>query len=59
MLRTHTKKRRHHTASLSKEQKKALIAKVEKERQDHPEKKSKKSGFETIDEEAERLESEN
>ncbi|GEL38008.1 hypothetical protein LPA06_08590 [Lacticaseibacillus paracasei subsp. tolerans] len=43
-------------ASLGKEQKKALIAKVEKERQDHPE---KKSGFETIDEEAERLESEN
>ena len=42
-------------ASLSKEQKKALIAKVE----NHPEKKSKKSGFETIDEEAERLESEN
>ena len=46
-------------ASLSKEQKKALIAKVEKERQEHPEKKSKKSCFETIDEEAERLENEN
>lgn len=27
-------------ASLSKEQKKALIAKVEKERQDHPDRKS-------------------
>lgn len=46
-------------ASLSKEQKKALIAKVEKERQEHPEKKPKESGFETIDEEAERLENEN
>ena len=46
-------------ASLEQRTEKALIAKVEKERQDHPEKKSKKSGFETIDEEAERLESEN
>ena len=44
-------------AKLSKEQRKELIAKVEKERSEHPVKKTA-SGFATIDKEAAKLENE-
>ncbi|WP_288531028.1 hypothetical protein [uncultured Secundilactobacillus sp.] len=43
-------------AKLSKEQRKAMIQKAEEERAKHPKPKNTKSGFETIDEEAEKLE---
>lgn len=45
-------------AKLSKEQRKAMIQKAEEERAKHPKPKSTKSGFATIDEDAEKLENE-
>ncbi|WP_164478928.1 hypothetical protein [Lactobacillus selangorensis] len=43
---------------LSKEQKKAMIQKAEEDRAKNPKKKDGKSGFETIDAEAEKLQNE-
>ncbi|MFD1485116.1 hypothetical protein ACFQ5J_07730 [Lacticaseibacillus baoqingensis] len=43
---------------LSKQERKALIAQAEKDRAEHPKKKTE-SGFATIDKDAERLENEN
>lgn len=43
---------------LSKQERKELIQAAEKERADHPQKKTE-SGFATIDKEAEKLENEN
>jgi len=40
---------------LSKEQKKAMIQKVEEERAKHPKQKSGVSGFETLDADAKKL----
>ncbi|MGL0749488.1 hypothetical protein [Secundilactobacillus paracollinoides] len=44
---------------LSKEERKAMIEKAEEERAKHPKPKSTKSGFATIDDEAEKLQGNN